>query len=123
MKNMRVRTTATGIAAAMLALVAGCQSTKINPTAGGGGITGNWQPDSGGYTAIFDNGRFSTTASDTGNIISQGSYLAVSASEVQLHWTSNITGLENSAACNRPQANTLECTDAGGRNFVLRRAG
>jgi hypothetical protein len=121
-KRLR-QATAMAMTAGMLALTTGCQSTKINPTAGGGGITGNWQPDSGGYTAIFDNGRFSTTATDTGNVISQGSYLAVSASEIQLRWTSNITGLENSAACNRPQANTLECTDAGGRNFVLRRSG
>jgi hypothetical protein len=111
------------VAIGILALVSGCESAKINPTAGGGGITGNWLPESGGYTAVFDNGRFSTTATDTGNIISQGGYFAVSASHVQLRWTSNITGLENSADCNRPQANTLNCTDAGGKKFVLRRAG
>ena len=105
------------------AIMAGCaQGAKIDPRAGGGGIAGNWFPESGGYTARFDNGDFSTTASDTGNVISQGSYVAVSGSEVQLNWTSNITGLENSATCQRPDLSTLNCTDAGGKGFVLRRS-
>ena len=73
----------------------GCaQGGKIDPLAGGGGISGNWLPDGGGYTAVFDNGRFSTTATDPGNVISQGSYIAISGMEVELSWTSNITGLE-----------------------------
>ena len=100
----------------------GCaQGGKIDPLAGGGGISGNWLPDGGGYTAVFDNGRFSTTATDTGNVISQGSYIAISGMEVELSWTSNITGLENSAKCQRPQADVLQCADAGGKTFTLRR--
>jgi hypothetical protein len=108
----------------MFALVAlaSCQTAKVNPLAGGGGITGQWVPDGGGYTAIFNNGEFSTTASDTGNIISQGSYLAASAKEINLKWTSNITGLENSARCDRPDPVVLNCTDAGGKSFTLRKS-
>lgn len=111
-----------GLTAALLAIAAsGCQTAKINPTAGGGGLTGAWRPDSGGYTAMFNNGRFETTALDTGNLISQGGYLVVSDKQVNLTWTSNITGLENSASCERPDADTLVCRDAGGKSFTLRR--
>jgi hypothetical protein len=104
-----------------LALVACGQQAKINPTAGGGGLTGSWTPETGGYSASFDNGAFSTTASDTGNLISQGSYVALSESEVQLNWKSNITGRDNTATCSRPSPDMLSCTDNEGRGFVLRR--
>ena len=103
--------------------LAGCAGgVKIDPTAGGGGLTGAWQPDGGGYTARFDNGSFSTIAADTGGLISQGSYIVQSESQVQLQWKSNITGLDNSAQCERPDPNVMECRDAGGRTFVLRRS-
>ena len=107
--------------AAVLALTACGQDAKINPTAGGGGLTGTWRPDTGGYTARFDNGAFSTVAADTGNVISQGGYVAVSEKEVQLQWKSNVTGMDNTATCNRPSPDVLNCTDGGGRSFVLRR--
>lgn len=109
------------LAAVALAL-AGCETSKINPTAGGGGLTGDWKPDAGAYTARFENGAFTTTALDTGNMISQGGYVAISEKEVDLNWNSNVTGTANSAKCQRPDPNTLTCTDAGGRSFVLRRA-
>lgn len=118
---MRTLMTFTAVIAAGVA-ISGCgRDGRINPTAGGGGLQGSWLPDGGGYTATFDNGRFLTTASDTGNIISQGGYFAVSESEVQLTWMSNITGLENTASCQRPQVDTLNCTDGGGKSFTLRR--
>lgn len=107
--------------AVTLMLLAGCQTAKIDPTAGGGGLAGRWAPDGGGYTAIFNNGSFQTLATDTGNVISQGSYLAQSVQQVDLNWTSNITGQPNSASCQRPNANLLTCTDAGGKAFTLRR--
>ncbi len=99
----------------------GCQTDKINPTAGGGGLTGDWRPDSGGYTAKFENGKFTTVAVDTGNVISQGGYLAISETEVDLNWVSNLTGTSNTAKCVRPDLNILNCTDGGGKAFVLRR--
>ncbi len=110
--------------ALVLATVAlgACQTDKVNPTAGGGGLAGNWNPDTGGYTAQFDNGRFTTVASDTGNVISQGGYLVISEKQVDLNWTSNVTGTQNTANCARPDLNTLNCTDGGGKSFVLRRA-
>jgi len=101
--------------------VSGCETTKINPTAGGGGLAGDWRPDSGGYVARFENGRFSTIASDTQNVISQGGYVAVSEQQVDLNWTSNVTGTANTATCTRPDNNTLDCKDGGGKPFVLRR--
>jgi hypothetical protein len=108
-----------GLAALALA---GCQTDKANPTAGGGGLAGRWTPDGGGYTAEFDNGRFTTIANDTQNVISQGGYLAISEKQVDLNWTSNVTGLPNTATCTRPDLNTLDCKDTGGKGFVLRRS-
>ncbi len=109
------------VALGTLAMVAGCQTARIDPTAGGGGLSGRWSPDTGGYAAVFDNGIFRTTASDTGNVISQGSYIVQSGETVELTWTSNITGQPNSARCTRPSVNLLNCTDAGGKPFTLRR--
>ncbi len=107
--------------AAGLAL-AGCSQTgKIDPLAGGGGLTGNWAPDGGGYAALFANGIFRTTAADTGNVISEGNYVALSANQVELRWQSKITGAANLAQCQRPDPNVLNCTDSAGKPFVLRR--
>lgn len=117
---MRTRIAPT-IAIGMMALAAGCQTAKINPTAGGGGLSGRWSPDNGGYMAEFQAGTFRTLANDTGNVISQGSYVVLSESQVQLKWTSNITGQENGADCTRPSVDLLNCTDAGGKPFTLRR--
>jgi len=112
---------ATLLSLTALALAAGCQSAKVDPMAGGGGLDGRWSPESGGYAAEFNNGTFLTRASDTGNVISQGSYIVQSTSEVELHWTSNITSQQNNAKCARPSANVLNCTDDGGKTFTLRR--
>ena len=105
---------------AVLALAA-CQSAKVNPTAGGGGLAGNWAPTTGGYTAIFRAGTFQTVATDTSNVISQGNYVVQSEKMVKLNWSSNVTGLANSAQCDRPNPNSLNCTDAGGKTFTLNR--
>ena len=106
---------------AMALVPAACETAKINPTAGGGGLDGRWSPDTGGYAAEFQNGAFRTLASDTGNVISQGSYIVMSENDVELSWTSNITGQPNTAKCARPAANLLHCTDGGGKTFTLRR--
>ncbi len=114
---------ASGVALVLAAMaLSACQRDKVNPTAGGGGLAGNWNPDTGGYSAQFDNGRFTTVASDTGNVISQGGYLVISEKQVDLSWTSNVTGTQNTASCARPDLNTLNCTDGGGKSFILRRA-
>ncbi|MCB1461020.1 MAG: hypothetical protein KDJ90_01005 [Nitratireductor sp.] len=121
MDRRRVNVPMSILALGVLALGAGCQTAKVDPMAGGGGLAGRWSPDTGGYAAIFDNGIFRTTASDTGNVISQGNYVVLSSEQVQLNWTSNITGQQNSAQCVRPSLNLLNCTDAGGKPFTLRR--
>ena len=111
------------LCALMLPIIAGgCQqAAKVNPTAGGGGLSGVWFPDGGGYTARFDNGAFTSIATDTSSVISQGSYVVISSGTIELTWQSNVTGLANSASCARPDIDRLECTDAAGRSFILRR--
>jgi hypothetical protein len=121
-QQSKFRSLGIGIAVVMVLAMAGCQqSAQLDPLAGGGGLTGNWAPDGGGYSAQFANGVFRTTATDTGNVISEGSYVAVSASQIELRWQSKITGQANLAQCARPDANVLNCTDSGGKPFVLRR--
>jgi hypothetical protein len=115
------RKTGTLAATALVLAASACQSDKINPTAGGGGLAGDWLPDNGGYVAKFENGKFTTVAADTGNVISAGGYVAISEKQVDLNWVSNVTGSANTASCTRNDLNTLSCTDGGGKTFVLRR--
>ncbi len=106
----------------LLLSLAGCNQTDaIDPLRGGGGLVGNWAPTEGNYQARFDNGRFLTTALDTGNTISEGSYIVRSEQSVELNWTSNITQKANTAQCSRSDPNVLECTDQEGKPFQLRR--
>lgn len=111
------------MAGAMLA-AAGCQQRgKIDPIAGGGGLTGSWVSSDNVFTARFDDGAFTATANDTGAMISQGSYVVVSTEELRLEWLGLITNQRNSATCTRPDATVLSCTDASGRSFSLRKQG
>lgn len=109
------------IVAGALALSACQQRGKIDPLAGGGGLTGNWVSGDNVFTARFDDGAFTATANDTGAMISQGSYVVVSTEELRLEWLGLITNQSNSATCQRPDATLLNCTDASGRRFTLRK--
>lgn len=105
-----------------LIVLAGCnKAEKIDPTAGGGGLSGKWLSSDNVFTAEFNDGIFIATANDTQSIISQGSYIVISVVQVRLNWRGNVTGLDNSAVCQRPDPNLLECVDAGGKNFTLRK--
>ena len=100
----------------------GCnKSVKIDPLAGGGGLTGNWVSSDNIFTAQLSDGSFMATANDNGALLSQGEYVVVSTTELRLSWTGSNTGSQNSAICHRPEVNLLNCTDLAGKSFTLRK--
>lgn len=100
--------------------LAACTGTqKLDPLAGGGGLSGTWRSSDNIFTAHFENGAFRSIANDTGNTLSEGSYVVVSNQEIRLNWFGVISQANNSATCKRPNPVTLNCTDARGRSFTL----
>ncbi len=102
-----------------------CQTkdAKIDPLAGGGGLTGKWVSSDNVFSAQFDNGNFYSTANDTGEILSEGKYIVVSATQIKLDWRGRLSGQDNSANCQRQGTDAMTCTDQAGKSFTLRKVG
>ena len=114
---------AAGTLAASLA-VAGCMSAGP----GGGpmapapkGVEGAWVDGQGTGLSTFAGGVFSTVATDTGQKLSEGSYLMVNANTVQITGTSLIRQTPISFNCLLVSPNQLNCTSASNQQFVLTR--
>ena len=131
-RRWRSRPSATGLMrsaalfGAFLAAVAvsGCETgKKANPLAGGGGLAGRWISADSVFSAEFQDGSFVSTANDTGETLSTGSYIVVSVNEVRLEWVGNLSQQRNVATCQRPSVDILNCTDQSGRAFSLRKTG
>ncbi len=110
-----------GLAAISLLMVASCQSNK--EVAGPPILNGKWASSDGVYTAELDNGIFRAVANDTGGVISEGSYTALSDTKVRLNWFGVVSGKSNSAECLKSSADQLDCVDENGNKFSLRRGG
>ena len=107
-----------------VAAVSGCETgKKANPLAGGGGLAGRWISADSVFSAEFQDGSFVSTANDTGETLSTGSYIVVSVNEVRLEWVGNLSQQRNVATCQRPSVDILNCTDQSGRAFSLRKTG
>lgn len=100
--------------------LAACQNKK--DLAGPPVLNGSWASSDGVYVAQLANGKFQAVANDTGNVISEGSYLALSENKVQLSWVGKISGKSNQAECLKPDFNQLDCVDLSGNKFSLRRS-
>ena len=114
------------LAGAVLLLSLGltaCQTkdSKIDPLAGGGGLTGDWVSADNVFSAQLANGKFVSTANDTGETLSEGQYIVISASEIRLDWRGRLSGKDNSANCQRQGPDVLTCTDLAGKTFTLRK--
>ena len=116
--NIHFRTIAVFVVAIT---ISGCNVLQRKEVAGPPIVNGKWASGDGVYTAEFLNGTFRAVANDTGNVISQGSYIASSKDNITLKWTSNLTGKANRATCIKPEVNVMNCTDANGSRFSLRR--
>lgn len=103
-----------------LGFLASCQNAK--DLAGPPVLNGNWASSDGVYVAELLNGQFKAIANDTGNVISEGSYIALAEDKVRLNWVGRISGKSNQAECLKPEENQLDCVDVNGNKFSLRRS-
>jgi len=108
------------VAIIAVGFLAACNNAK--DIAGPPVLNGSWASSDGVYVAEFLNGQFRAVANDTGNVISEGSYIALAENRIQLNWVGKITGKSNQAECLKPEDNQLDCVDVNGNKFSLRRS-
>lgn len=103
-----------------LSVLAACNNAK--DLAGPPVLNGSWASSDGIYVAELLNGQFKAVANDTGNVISEGSYIALAENRIKLSWVGKISGKSNEAECLKPDDNQLDCVDVSGNKFSLRRS-
>ena len=117
-----------GAVAGLSAVLAGCMS--FGGGGGGGssprptrtGIEGSWIDAQGTGLSTLSGGAFSTVATDTGQKLAEGSYVASSPTSVQINGTSLIRqGQPISFNCLLISTSQLNCTSAQGQQLVLTR--
>ena len=104
-----------GLVASLSALAA-CQTAGPGPAATG--VDGQWMSADGVAMSTFSGGKFTTTATDTGNKLAEGSYV-VSGATVQIIGTSVIRQTPVSFNCTMAGTKQLNCTSNSGQNFTL----
>lgn len=113
-----------GIAAVALAALAGCS------TSGGSGgtraaatspVDGEWLSTDGVAVSRFQGGIFSTTATDTGNKLAEGTYRFNENRMISISGTSLIRQTPIAFNCLLASPQQLNCTNATGQNFSLNR--
>jgi hypothetical protein len=122
MTTLRTASVAATLAAA--AALAGCMSGGP----GGGpiasaptGVEGSWIDGQRTGMSTFAGGVFSTVATDTGQKLSEGSYIVTNGTSVQINGTSLIRQTPISFNCLLVTAAQLNCTSSGGQQFILTR--
>jgi hypothetical protein len=101
---------------ASLAALAACQTAGPGPAATS--VDGQWMSSDGVAMSTFSGGKFTTTATDTGNKLAEGSYV-VSGATVQIIGTSVIRQTPVSFNCLMAGSKQLNCTSNSGQNFTL----
>jgi hypothetical protein len=114
-----------GIAVATAVTLAACTTSgPSTPPMGASapkGVEGSWIDAQGTGLSTFSSGRFQTVATDTGQKLSDGSYIMTGATSVEINGTSLIRQSPISFNCLLVSTNHLNCTSAAGQNFVLTR--
>ena len=114
-----------GAVAGLSAVLVGCMSGG----GGGGpvrpaqtGIEGSWIDAQGTGLSTLSGGVFTTVATDTGQKLAEGSYVASGATSVQINGTSLIRqGSPISFNCLLISTSQMNCTSQQGQQFVLTR--
>lgn len=111
-----------GIVAAAL-LAAGCTTSGggSGPTAKADPVDGRWVSTDGVAVSTFASGVFTTTATDTGNKLADGSYKRGEGGTISIAGTSLIRQTPIAFNCLLATPNQLNCTNATGQNFTLNR--
>lgn len=111
----------------MLALSA-CQTIEfggpvaVAPPAGA--AEGQWVGTDGIAVSTFSNGAFSSSATDTGSRLAEGSYRYTDARSVSINFKSLLRGTTVSANCAVVTISQMNCTSSSGAQFsLIRRAG
>lgn len=117
------RKSAACMALASALAVSGCVSGPISGPAPvrQTGVEGQWQDAQGVAVSTFSDGNFRSVATDTGNILSQGTYSHVDRSNIRISMTSLIRQTQSQVNCTLVSPRQLNCTNADGQNFVLTR--
>ena len=115
-----------GAIAGLAGLLAGCMSTgPSGPTvvraAPQTGVEGAWIDAQGTGLSTFSGGVFQTVATDTGQKLSEGSYVLSGQDGVQISGTSLIRQSPISFNCLMVSTSQLNCTSSAGQQFVLTR--
>ncbi|MDH4988187.1 hypothetical protein QEZ47_22285 [Aminobacter anthyllidis] len=85
------------------------------------GVEGAWLDAKGTGLSTFAGGSFQTVATDTGQKLSDGTYILTGANSVQINGTSLIRQSPISFNCLLISANQLNCTSSAGQQFTLTR--
>ena len=119
------RTLSSAVAVAGLAVVlAGCMGGGAGNTPLGAaptGVEGAWIDAQGTGLSTFSGGVFQTVATDTGQKLSEGSYISSGRDSVQITGTSLIRQSPIGFNCLMVSRNQLNCTISAGQQFVLTR--
>ena len=118
---------AVALTAVALALAA-CQSAGLPPRSDGpgagtpppsSGFNGDWMSTDGVAISRFDNGRFETLATDTGNKLAEGNYTQTGPTSVSISVTSLIRQTTTQVNCAMVSQTQLNCTSSAGAQFSL----
>ena len=85
------------------------------------GVEGQWISADGVAVSTFSGGVFTTTATDTGNKLADGSYSMTDRNNVAITVGSKIRQTTTSVNCAVAGASQLNCTSSSGQQFVLNR--
>lgn len=113
-----------GAAAGLSVILAGCMgggggSAPARPVQTG--VEGTWIDAQGTGLSTISGGVFTTVATDTGQKLAEGSYVASSPTSVQINGTSLIRQSPISFNCLLVSTSQLNCTSSAGQQFVLTR--
>ena len=121
--NKRHGLISAGALAGVGLLVSGCIGGGSAPPmrAAPTGVEGTWIDAQGTGLSTISGGAFQTVATDTGQKLSEGSYVMTGRNSVQITGTSLIRQSPISFNCNLLSINQLNCTSSAGQQFVLTR--
>lgn len=119
MKHAKTATALAAMAALAGCVIEGPGGGMRQPAPPADPFQGNWSDTAGVATSSFLNGRFTSTANDSGNQLAQGSYERLDQRTVQITYFSNLRQEQVRANCLLATENQLNCTNEGGQQFSL----
>ena len=120
------RVLSAGAAAGLTVILAGCMGLAAAAAVDRRGrlqtgVEGSWIDAQGTGLSTISGGVFTTVATDTGQKLAEGSYVASSPTSVQINGTSLIRQSPISFNCLLISTSQLNCTSSAGQQFVLTR--